>query len=65
MDIAQILGKYKFLDFPGIILHLNPAYGHLERDEMFNEQQAHWEHDQRLYEEIKLRGYDLHKIKTQ
>ena len=63
-DIAQLLGKYVYFDCTGLILHLNPAYGHLERDEMFDEQQGHWEHDEKLYREIRERGYDLHLIKT-
>lgn len=59
MDIAQRLGKYKYCGYQ-INLHLNPAYGHLEKDAMFLEQQGHWGHDQAIYEEIKARGYDLH-----
>lgn len=59
MDIAQKLGKYKYCGYQ-INLHLNPAYGHLEKDQMFLEQQGYWVHDQTIYEEIKARGYDLH-----
>lgn len=59
MDIAQLLGKYKYCGYQ-INLHLCPAYGHLERDEMFNRQQGDWPHDEALYNEIKSRGCDLH-----
>lgn len=61
-DIAQKLGKYKYLGYQ-INVHLNPAYGHLEKDSLFLEQQGHWQDDERLYYEIKERGYDLHLLK--
>lgn len=47
-DIAKILGKYFYCDYQ-INLHLNPAYGHLERDEMFNRQQGDWPQDELNY----------------
>ena len=59
MDISKLLGKYKYCVYQ-INLHLNPAYGHLPRDPMFNEQQGHWGEDEALYNQIKARGYDLH-----
>lgn len=61
MEIAQKLGKYKYCGYQ-INLHLNPCYGHLPRDAMFDEQQGHWGHDEALYNEIKTRGYDLHLL---
>jgi len=54
-SVAQYMGKYKYCGYQ-INLHLNPAYGHLERDEMFNVQQGHWEHDQKLHDEIIAKG---------
>ncbi len=62
-DIAIKLGKYKYCGYQ-INVHLCPAYGHLERDEMFNRQQGDWGHDEALYNEIKNRGYDLHLYET-
>lgn len=59
MDIAQILGKYKYLGYQ-INLHNNPAYGFLPRDDMFDVQQSDWSEDELKYKEIKNRGYDLH-----
>lgn len=63
MDISKLLGKYKFCGCQ-LFRHLNPAYGYLPKDEMFLRQQADWNHDELLYNEIKSRGYDLHLIKT-
>jgi len=63
MEQAQILGKYQYIDFPGMFVHLNPAYGHLERDELFNTQQAFWDEDFKMYCKIKENGYELDKIK--
>lgn len=58
MEVAKICGKYRY---PGylICLHMNPAYGHLERDALFNEQQGHWNDDERNYIERKSRNFDL------
>lgn len=62
-DIAQRLGKYKYCGYQ-INVHLNPAYGHLEKDDMFLRQQSDWGHDENVYNEIKNRGYDLHLIEN-
>jgi hypothetical protein len=62
-DIAIILQKYRFVNMQGVIAHLNPAYGHLERDEMFNRQQDDWPQDEATYLAIKGRGYELDKLK--
>jgi len=50
MECAKRLGKYKYCGYQ-INIHLNPAYGHRERDAMFDEQQGHWPHDEKLYYE--------------
>lgn len=60
-DIAQKLGKYKYCGYQ-INLHLCPAYGYLEKDELWLRQQGDWAHDEALYIEIKNRGYDLHLL---
>jgi len=38
-EVAQQLGKYKYVPFNGMIFHANSAYGHTEKDEMFIKQQ--------------------------
>lgn len=48
MTVAQKLGKYKYCGYQ-INIHLNPAYGHLQRDTLFNHQQGQWPHDEKLY----------------
>ncbi len=63
MDIAQKLGKYKFVNTQGVISHLNPVYGHLKRDEMFDRQQDDWGVDETTYRQIKANGYELEKLK--
>jgi len=37
--VAKKLGKYQYVDCPAILVHLNSAYGHLPKDEMFLKQQ--------------------------
>jgi hypothetical protein len=59
MEVAKILGKYKFIDCPGVIFHANPAYGHSERDEMFDRQQAMWEEDFKNYNYRKAKNFGL------
>jgi hypothetical protein len=58
MAVAQMLGKYKYLGYQ-INLHLNPAYGHLEKDPMFLEQQDHWNEDEENFNQRKARNFDL------
>lgn len=55
--VAQYLGLYKYCGYQ-INLHLNPAYGHLTKDDLFLEQQGHWEHDQLLHDKIIANGVD-------
>ncbi len=61
MQTAQHMGKYKYCGYQ-INVHLNPAYGHLEKDSMFLEQQGHWGHDEELYTRIKSEGIDNYII---
>jgi hypothetical protein len=44
-----------------ILNHLNPAYGHLPRDEQFDRQQALWNRDEKVYNIRKANnfGFDL------
>ncbi len=53
MIAAQEAGKYFYCGYQ-INLHLNPAYGHLERDEMFNTQQNHWAEDEANFHNRRL-----------
>ena len=40
--------------------HLNPAYGYMERDEMFDiQQEIGWRDDRITYEKRKLKKFDL------
>jgi hypothetical protein len=57
MDISKHLGKYHYVDIPGVILHLNPAYGG-HRDELFDLQQSFWNEDEATYNKIKSSGLD-------
>ena len=58
-SIAKITGKYYYFDCPGLIMHLNPAYGHLPKDPMFIKQQAHWEEDEANYRKRKAKNFFL------
>jgi hypothetical protein len=57
-ECAKLLGKWHYTGYM-IYQHLNPAYGHLERDDMFNVQQGYWGEDERNYYERKSRNFDL------
>lgn len=58
MIAAQMMGKYKYLGYQ-INVHNNPAYGHLEKDDLFNRQQADWNEDEVNYHKRKLLNFDL------
>lgn len=59
-EVAQKLGKYRYVDFPGIITHLNPAYGHLPKDEMFiRQQEIGWTKDQETYNRRRAENFGL------
>lgn len=47
-SVAILRGKYHFLGIQ-IVNHLNPAYGHLPRDAMFDRQQEDWGHDEAIF----------------
>jgi hypothetical protein len=60
MEIAQKLGKYRYVDVPGLVVHLNPAYGHSEKDEMFiRQQEIGWSVDQETYTKRKANNFYL------
>lgn len=56
MEIAKIRNKYHFMGIQ-IINHLNPAYGHLPRDEQFNKQQDMWGHDEMIFNRRKATNF--------
>lgn len=47
-EVAELRGKYFYMGIR-LVNHLNPAYGHLPRDEQFNRQQDLWGRDERVY----------------
>lgn len=58
-EVAKILDKHKLIHY-SIYAHLNPAYGHLEKDEMFNRQQeTGWSIDQQTYVARKINNFGL------
>lgn len=59
-EIAQALGKYRYVDCPGMIFHGNPAYGHMPKDDMFLQQQEiGWSADQETYLKRKAINFGL------
>lgn len=63
MEISQQLNKYYYLDYPGVIEHLNPAYGHGSKDALFlYQQEIGWSLDQKTYNERKNRNFDIHLL---
>jgi len=59
-EIAVKLGKYRYLNYQGIIIHLNPSYGHLPKDEMYiRQQEIGWTKDQETFNERKSKNFYL------
>lgn len=59
-EIAVKLGKYHFVNEVGLLAHLNPAYGHLEKDSLFeNQQLVGWSKDMQTFNERKARNFYL------
>ncbi len=56
-----MLGRYHYIDIPGLYEHRNPAYSQygIPRDELFNEQQNHWGIDELNYRDRKNKNFDL------
>lgn len=57
-EVAKMRGKYFYMGIQ-ILNHLNPAYGHLPRDEQFDKQQNMWGRDERIYITRKLNNFGL------
>ncbi len=47
-EVAELRRKYFYMGIR-IVHHLNPAYGHLPRDEQFDRQQNLWGRDEKVY----------------
>lgn len=59
-EVAQKLGRYKYVDCPCLIFHANPAYGHQPKDEMFiKQQEIGWTEDQETYNQRKANNFYL------
>jgi hypothetical protein len=59
-DIAKAIGKYVYVNCPGLVMHLNPAYGHLPADDLFiYQQKIGWTEDQETYNKRKAKNFDL------
>jgi len=56
--LAELRGKYRYLGIK-LLNHLNPAYGHLPRDEQFNRQQDLWNRDERIFNIRKANNFGL------
>lgn len=60
MEVSKILGTYQYVNFPGLFVHLNPAYGYIPKDEMFiKQQEIGWTIDQQTFIERKQRNFDI------
>lgn len=59
MEVAKKLGRYIYIPYQ-IMEHLNPAYGYMERDAMFDEQQKiGWTKDQETFNRRKENNFGL------
>lgn len=66
MEVAKILGKYKYIGVPNLYIHKNPAYNHhnIQRDELFDLQQSYWGVDEANFNERMAKNFDLHLIEN-
>lgn len=59
-EIAQELGRYKFINFPGLFFHALPSYGHQAPDAMYlQQQQIGWTTDQKTYLERRAKRLNI------
>lgn len=59
MEVAKKLGRYVYIPYD-IMDHKNPAYGYLEKDEMFiSQQKIGWTTDQQTYNKRKAKNFGL------
>lgn len=55
---AKTCGKYLYLGYP-LVMHLNPAYGHLPKDALFERQQSDWNVDEENFYKRRALNFDL------
>jgi hypothetical protein len=60
MEVAKLRNRYFYTGIQ-ILNHLNPAYGHLPRDEQFNRQQDMWGHDEMIYNRRRANNFGFDK----
>lgn len=59
-EIAKKTGRYRYLDYTGLIFHANPAYGHLPKDEKFeSDQKIGWSIDHQTYLKDEANNFGL------
>lgn len=64
-EYSTLIGKYQYIN-NRMFDHLCPAYGYLERDEIFNRDQNLWQHDEEIFHrrETEKFGLQPHEIIT-
>lgn len=59
-EVAKKLELYKFFNYPGVIWHALPAYGHLPADQQWlDQQELGWDVDQKTYLERQANNFYL------
>lgn len=61
MCVAKMLGRYEYVGIMDLYVHKNPAYHHykIKRDELFDEQQGHWQDDEANFHARRKLKFDL------
>lgn len=61
MCVAKMLGRYEYFPIMDLYFHKNPAYHHhkAERDQLFDEQQGHWQVDEDNFHTRRRKNFDL------
>lgn len=61
MEVAQLRGRYRYMGIQ-IFDHFHPAYGHVEWDKQYLEQQAFWNEDEVNYKYRKANNFFLNGL---
>lgn len=59
-ELAKMMRRYKYIDMQ-IFVHENPAYGYIERDELFDRQQEFWGEDEANFLARKAINFEVEK----
>jgi len=60
MHVAKKLGRYKFFNYAGLYIHMLPAYGRQEPDQMWlDQQEIGWSIDHETYKERETNNFGL------